>query len=247
MTPSPDLLLFVRHLATSAALGAVIGLERQWHQGMAGLRTNALVATGAAAFTSLPGILGEDGIGPAHMATYLITGIGFLGAGVIMREGANVRGLNTAATLWVTASVGAFAGSGLSAYAIVVAAAILSVNLLMRPFVMLVNRASIRLGTAPPNSYTVEIVCDVGDQKELRTRLIDGLAHDRISLRGLETREVGVGENRVTLSATVAARGDGEERIERLVSHLATDPMVSAASWQRSDKAENDPKLHPGS
>jgi putative Mg2+ transporter-C (MgtC) family protein len=246
MTPAPDLPLFVFHLATSSLLGAIIGLERQWHQGMAGLRTNALVATGAAAFVSLPGILGEEGNGPAHMATFLITGIGFLGAGVIMREGANVRGLNTAATLWVTASVGAFAGSGLIAYAVVVAAAIIGINLLMRPLVALVNRASVRFGAAPPNDYMLEIDCDAAAQRDFRARLIEGLEHDRISLRGLETRAGGVGEDCVTLAATVAARGDGETRIERLVSHLAADPAVSAASWRRADATENDPKLHPG-
>jgi putative Mg2+ transporter-C (MgtC) family protein len=247
MTPSPDMPAFIGHLATAAALGAMIGAERQWHQRMAGLRTNALVATGAAAFVSLPGILGEDGNGPAHMATFLITGIGFLGAGVIMRDGANVRGLNTAATLWVTASVGAFAGSGLGLYALVVAFAILVINMLMQPLVLLVNRFSARLGAGTSNEYMVEILCDAAAQKDLRARLVEGLEHDRLSLRGLETKDAGSAAGLVTLEAHVAARGDGEARIERLVSHLATDPLVASASWARRDAAENDPKLHPGS
>jgi len=90
-------------LTLSALLGAAIGFERQWNQGMAGLRTNALVAFGAACFV---------GLHIEQAAAYIVTGIGFLGAGVIFREGGSVRGLNTAATLWCSAAVGALSGAG---------------------------------------------------------------------------------------------------------------------------------------
>jgi putative Mg2+ transporter-C (MgtC) family protein len=246
-SPLPDLSAFLAHLGTAVALGAGIGMERQWHQGMAGLRTNSLVATGAAAFVSLPGILGEDGTGPAHMATFLITGIGFLGAGVIMREGANVRGLNTAATLWVTASVGAFAGSGKPDYALAVAVAIVAINLLMRPLVVLVNRFSGQFGSGTPTSYDISVVCDMPDQKALRARLVSELGKARLSLRGLETRDCDGAPNRVMLMANVATHGGGEARIEHVVSHIAADPLVASARWARADAAENDPKLHLGS
>jgi len=247
MTPPPTLPGFALHLATAAGLGGLIGLERQWHQGMAGLRTNALVATGATAFVGLAGILGEDGGGPAHMATFLITGIGFLGAGVILREGANIRGLNTAATLWVTASVGAFVGAGLGWHAVAIALAIIGINLLMRPLVMLVNNVSARLGSGSPTSFVIRIACDGSVQKDLRARLVENLQMDRISLRGLETRDGGSDDDGVVLLATVATHGGGEIAIERLVSHIAADPIVTSASWARSDAAENDPKLHLGS
>jgi putative Mg2+ transporter-C (MgtC) family protein len=245
--PLPGLPVFLGHLAAGASLGAAIGLERQWHQGMAGLRTNALVATGAAAFVSLPAALGEDGTGPAHMATFLITGIGFLGAGVIMREGANVRGLNTAATLWVTASVGAFCGSGLPSFALAIALAIIGINLFMRPLVMLVNNLSGQLGSGTPTSYDISLVCCLDAQKDLRARLVAALDKAHLSLRALETREVAGHDDEVTLLANVATHANGEARIEHLVSHLATDPQVASARWARSDAAENDPKLHLGS
>jgi putative Mg2+ transporter-C (MgtC) family protein len=247
MTPPPSLPEFIGHLATGALLGGLIGLERQWHQRMAGLRTNALVATGATAFVSLPGILAEDGMGPAHMATFLITGIGFLGAGVIMKEGANIRGLNTAATLWVTASVGAFVGSALSSYAVAVAIAVIAINLCMQPVVAIVNRLSARFGTGTPTSYTIEIVCDDGAQKDLRARLMAELTSDRCSLRALETRGDAARTDQITLVADVATNGDGDRRVERVVDHLAIDPLVVSARWFRADAAENDPKLHPGS
>jgi putative Mg2+ transporter-C (MgtC) family protein len=247
MTPAPAITVFIGHLLTGVVLGGLIGLERQWHQGMAGLRTNALVATGAAAFVSLPIVLGEDGTGPAHMATFLITGIGFLGAGVIMREGANVRGLNTAATLWVTASVGAFAGSGLPWQALLVALSVIGINVLMRPVMVLVNRVSGALGAGAPVSYDIAILCAAAAQREMRGRLVEGLAHEKLSLRAVESKDASPGEagERVTLVANVATHGSGgETRIEHLVSHLATDPLVVSARWARSDSAENDPKLH---
>jgi putative Mg2+ transporter-C (MgtC) family protein len=90
----------------------VIGFERQWRQRMAGLRTNALVAIGAAGFVIFSASA-SNGNNPIAVAAQIVSGIGFLGAGVILREGINVRGLNTAATLWCSAMVGTFADAGL--------------------------------------------------------------------------------------------------------------------------------------
>jgi len=86
-------------LATAFVLGGVIGLERQYRQRTAGLRTNVLVALGSAIFVDMANRLGGHE-GTVHVVAYVVSGIGFLGAGVIMREEGNVRGLNTAATLW---------------------------------------------------------------------------------------------------------------------------------------------------
>lgn len=95
---------FVMNLLLAMCLGALIGAERQWRQRMAGLRTNALVATGAAVFILSSYATSPDS--PGRIAAQIVSGIGFLGAGVIMREGMNIRGLNTAATLWCSAGIG---------------------------------------------------------------------------------------------------------------------------------------------
>ena len=92
---------YIANLLAAMLLGALIGAERQWRQRMAGLRTNALVATGAAVFILSSVAASPDS--PGRIAAQVVSGIGFLGAGVIMREGMNVRGLNTAATLWCSA------------------------------------------------------------------------------------------------------------------------------------------------
>jgi len=90
-------------LVTAFLLGSAIGYERQVRQRTAGLRTNALVAVGAAAFVDLAMRLGGND-GATHVVAYVVSGVGFLGAGTIMKEGLNVRGLNTAATLWGSAA-----------------------------------------------------------------------------------------------------------------------------------------------
>src|SRR5258707_13112934 len=97
-------------LTAAFILGTLIGAERQYRQRTAGLRTNVLVSVGAAAFVDLAGHLaGADG--SVRVIAYVVSGIGFLGAGAIMKEGMNVRGLNTAATLWASAAVGGCAGA----------------------------------------------------------------------------------------------------------------------------------------
>uniref|UniRef100_UPI00245854DB MgtC/SapB family protein n=1 Tax=Nocardia wallacei TaxID=480035 RepID=UPI00245854DB len=101
-------------LATGVVLGVAIGLERQYRARMAGLRTNALVCAGATLFVLLSAHGFHGGTAdPTRVAAQIVSGIGFLGAGVIMREGASVRGLNTAATLWCSAAIGALAGAGM--------------------------------------------------------------------------------------------------------------------------------------
>src|SRR5262249_39505744 len=118
-------------LATALVVGAIIGIERQWRHKMAGLRTNVLVAVGAAVFC-LIAAMSDHEASPTRMAAQVASGIGFLGAGVILRDGLNVRGLNTAATLWCAAAAGAMAGSGFLLPALAASLVILGTNLFLR-------------------------------------------------------------------------------------------------------------------
>jgi putative Mg2+ transporter-C (MgtC) family protein len=116
-------------LAIAAALGGVIGLERELDEKAAGLRTHILVALGSALFTLVSAygfadILGKNSasvvrLDPSRIAAQIVTGIGFLGAGVIFRQGLSIRGLTTAASLWLVAAVGMAAGAGYWAGAVV--------------------------------------------------------------------------------------------------------------------------------
>lgn len=117
-------------LVAAVVFGALIGLERQLRQHPAGLHTNALVALGSAAFV-IAGVVVGDSSGPARVAGQVVTGVGFLCAGVIMHQGATVRGINTAATVWCASAVGVLAGLGLLLWSGVVTALILAANLIL--------------------------------------------------------------------------------------------------------------------
>jgi len=120
-----DLLL---RLLLAAALGAAIGLEREWHRKPAGLRTNILIAVGAALFTIVSVALAGQGGSADRLAAQVVTGIGFLGAGAILRGRQHVHGLTTAATIWVNAAIGIAAGAGM--FALAAAATILTLVVL---------------------------------------------------------------------------------------------------------------------
>ncbi len=136
-------------VAAGVGLGAVIGFERQYRARMAGLRTNALVAVGSTLFVVLSsygfgGLSGSGAADPTRVAAQIVSGIGFLGAGVIIRDGLTVRGLNTAATLWCSAAVGALSGAGLYQPAIVGTAVVLAVNIALRWVGRIVDRRPAR-------------------------------------------------------------------------------------------------------
>ena len=101
-----------QRLLLAAGLGAVIGLEREYHQKPAGLRTNILIALGSALITILSISIGTAGSTPDRIAAQIVTGIGFLGGGAILRSGKSIHGMTTAATIWVNAAIGMAAGAG---------------------------------------------------------------------------------------------------------------------------------------
>jgi putative Mg2+ transporter-C (MgtC) family protein len=135
-------------LVTAALLGAGLGLEREIHGHQAGMRTHMLVSLGSAFFTvlSIYGFSGTPGGAapdPSRISAQIVTGIGFLGAGAIIKYGTSIRGLTTAASLWVVAAVGLAAGAG--AYFLAVAGTLIAL-LALWPLHVLVGRLYLRGG-----------------------------------------------------------------------------------------------------
>lgn len=120
-------------LLLAAGLGAAIGIERELRQKPAGLRTNILIALGSALFTTMSIQLGTPGNTPDRVASNIVTGIGFLGAGAILRSGRSVHGMTTAATIWVNAAIGTAAGAGEHLMATVATAITLVVLAVLAP------------------------------------------------------------------------------------------------------------------
>jgi putative Mg2+ transporter-C (MgtC) family protein len=163
---------FIVCVMLAQVLGAVIGVERQWRQRMAGLRTNALVSTGAALFVMLGSMIpGESS--PTRVISYVVSGVGFLGGGVILREGFTVRGLNTAATLWCAAAVGCLAGWGFLPQASIAALSVIGANVVLRPLAMKINRQPLQ-NTEVETHYTCQVVCRGEDEAHIRTASVWG-------------------------------------------------------------------------
>jgi putative Mg2+ transporter-C (MgtC) family protein len=231
----PALLHTVIDLAVATLLGAAIGLERQWRQRMAGLRTNTLVAIGAASFVIFASLVPGEG-SPTRVAAQVVSGIGFLGAGIIFREGFNITGLNTAATLWCSAAVGVLAGEGLAAHAAIAAAFVIFANLGMRPLVRLINRQPTEQADVDTH-YRVRVVCRSPDEAHVRTVLLQAASTSQLSLRRLESIDVENTE-RVEVMAQLTAHERSSAVLEQIVGRLSLEPTVSAASWSAEAIAE---------
>ena len=126
---------FIFRLGAALLAGLAIGFERQWHHKTAGLRTNLLVATGAAVFVLLSIELKavESSIDITRIIAQVVTGVGFLGAGIIFREGNNVNGLTSAATIWCSAAIGCMAASGFFMETLICTLTVIVVNSFLVP------------------------------------------------------------------------------------------------------------------
>lgn len=138
-----DIYTFSLRLIIAMLAGALIGFERQWHQKNAGLRTNTLVAMGAAIYVLISIHMTEEGGDVTRIIGQVVVGIGFLGAGVILHQGLEVQGLTTAATIWCSSAIGCLAGIGLYGETIISTLLILIVNSLFHKIdIWLKNRVN---------------------------------------------------------------------------------------------------------
>jgi putative Mg2+ transporter-C (MgtC) family protein len=223
----PLLLKTTIALLTAFALGGIIGLERQWRQRTAGLRTNVLVAVGAAAFADLGmRVAGSDG--SVRVISYIVSGIGFLGAGVIMKEGAQIRGINTAATLWASAAVGAFAGSALFGEAGLVALFVLAGNTLLRPVANYINRRPISHRSTEA-VYRVHVSCRPDAVAEARDLIYEELEQRSYPIREIET--LSEGSELVELVATLVPTAANPEDLDAVTRHLERHAPIESATW----------------
>ncbi len=222
--PAIDLTISV---VVAFLLATLIGAERQYRQRSAGLRTNVLVAIGAATFVSL-GFRINGAAGASQIAAYVVSGIGFLGAGAIMKEGSKVWGLNTAATLWCSAAIGALSGYGLIVEASVVTAAVLAGNTLLRPLVNAINRAPFD-ERASEATYEVLVMTEAAHVGEVRDRVIEALEEASYPVRDVEVVER---SDEVTeVIATLVSTAVEPAELDAAAEKIAKSPHVSHASW----------------
>lgn len=217
------------NLGVAIILGAAIGFERQWHQRLAGLRTNTLVALGAATFVVFESLF-PDSSNPTHVAAQVVSGIGFLGAGMIFRDGLNVRGLNTAATLWCSAAIGILSGAGAWVHAALAATLVVGVNLLLRPLVQLMSRRPMTSAELP-SGYVVSVTCKSKQAAQIRALMLQELKVVGLHLRRLDSAKT-EGTDQVEVSASVTADSRSDGALEQIVGRLCLEPTVMAARWR---------------
>jgi putative Mg2+ transporter-C (MgtC) family protein len=220
---------FAIRLGLALILGAFIGAERQWRQRMAGLRTNALVAAGAAMFVMLTVLSARPADDSFRIAGQIVSGIGFLGAGVILRNGLNITGLNTAATLWCSAAIGTLAGYGMYGSAITGALAVIAANVCLRPIAKALNRGA---GTSDADiTYLFRTTARADQEAHMRALLLHSLGGQPLLLKSLRSDDV-EGTDKVEVQAVLTSTGRQNLLLEQIVSRLSLEPGVSGVSWE---------------
>lgn len=225
---------FVLRLSLAFLLGAAIGFERQYRQRSAGLRTNTLVSLGAAAFILLSVSLTGDSGDPSRVAGQIVTGIGFLGAGVIMKDGLNVQGLNTAATIWCSAAVGSLSGVGLYPEAIITAGAVMLAHLGLRPIGRRVNTLPELTGddNAGTFYYSFQIKCLDKVENHLRAMMLETIKSDgSLRLQSLKSFDKGNPEH-AYVEAKIVSYGNRDNIMEILAGKLLLEYGVMEVTWE---------------
>jgi putative Mg2+ transporter-C (MgtC) family protein len=226
---------FLIRLVVAQFLGAAIGVERQWRHRLAGVVTNALVCTGAAIFTMLGAMAG--GHDPIRIVPYVVSGIGFLGGGVILREGFSVHGLNTAATLWCAASVGCVTGAGFLWQAAVGAIAIIAGNVAFIPFDDLLGRWQFKQ-KQPETRYACTLVCRGRDEGRVRALLQSEVSEATLTLHVLHSQETG-NPDQVQVQAELSMAGRNDKLIERIANRMSLEQGVSSTRWEVIEDRRN--------
>lgn len=213
-------------LLLAVSLGVCIGAERQWRQRAAGLRTNTLVCFGSAAFVDLGLTIAPS---TTQVIAYVVSGVGFLGAGAIMKDGANVRGLNTAATLWCSAAVGACAGAGELLDAIFVTAILIAINSVLRPLSRFIDRRSLAVMDTH-TLYRLRLTCDSDQQTEAEHRITLAIAERSLVLREIRVEKV---EDRDTsiIQAILESPTHDASLLNALVYELRENSWTRSVEW----------------
>ncbi|APM38529.1 MgtC/SapB family protein [Clostridium kluyveri] len=222
---------FLLRVITALILGGIIGIERQYRHRMAGIHTNALVCVGSCLFVFSSFLI--DTGDKTRIAAQVVTGVGFLGGGVIMRDGFNIKGLNTAATLWCTAAIGVLVSVGDLTYAFIGALVVAILNSLSAPISKRIYKVKSQQGDEEEYLYTISIKCDENEEFHIRTFLMHMLAEEKIVLRNLEsdnTETPGV----VFVTSKIMSMGKNDMSIEKIVSKISLSSGVLAIGWEVS-------------
>lgn len=219
---------FLSSILLALLLGSMVGVERQWHRRLVDLKTNALVSLGACLFMLLckfPAGLQE----PIRMAGQIVVGVGFLGGGILFRDGFQTRGLNTAATLWCSAAVGAFCGMDRWADATGAAITIVVANSVLRRVAKYLN---LRMGVNDDLTDVVQFtwVCPQASADAVRARILALFEAGRRDVR--EVHQELLVDGRVRIAMTVLFEHGEFVKVGQQIEQALADLPVGNTSWR---------------
>ena len=215
-------LVFVVNLTISIVAGIVVGLERQWQKKIAGIRTTALVSFGACIFVTLSTLMAGADSSPTRIAAQVVSGIGFLAGGVIIRDGFSVTGINTAATLWCSAAIGSVIGAGYPKEGMVAAFMLMFMNILLRGLSHKVD--DFREETS---HYYVAVVCLHEDEIKVRTKILHALNALSLNFNQITCGAVKDGRVDILIDLEINANeGMKRIRIKSLVEKLLIEHRI---------------------
>ena len=224
---------YLTRIGCAFVMGTFIGVERQIRQRNAGLRTNILVSIGAAAFTILSYSMTTGNGDPSRVAAQIVSGIGFLGGGLILKDGLTVRGLNTAATIWCSAACGTLSGVGLYKEAAILVICVLLTHCLFRPLCALLEKR-----TAKVYHYSIRAECQRNASNSIQKLIMDTLAFDQdVQLNSLFYNG---DDERVTVCCDMATLGEHKVLLDLVVSRLRSRSEVYSVGWEKKESPQED-------
>lgn len=226
---------FAIRLALAVVLGFAVGFERQWTKHQAGILTNVIVCVGAYAYTAFSYIAqGGDNVDVTRIAAQVVSGVGFLGAGLILRDGTKISGLSTAATIWTTAAVGILCTHSNILYAVIVAVAIVVLHLVLHPLSDYVNKKNHYNKDRREReecTYKISILCKENAEIDIRSHLIKTIREKNdVLLHNLESNEVENGDVKIRAYITTAKKNN--DVVESIIVHIGKDEGIVSAGWK---------------
>ncbi len=211
---------FLVKISVCFILGGLIGFERQWRRKTIGIRTITLVALGSFLFVSISNLTNAGDV--TRIAAQVVSGIGFLGAGVILREGTHIRGLNTAATLWCSAAVGSLTALGLIFEASVGVFYILFSNIFLR----FISRKLLRktLNTKIIN-YVLTIRADIEKEDSIKNILIQQLKSNQITTKSYSMKKE---NDEVVFEIKIGIESNYSKDIGIIINKLCAEPGIKS-------------------
>ena len=213
---------FVINLLISITAGIIVGLERQWQQKLAGIRTTALVSFGSCMFVTLSTFMAGADSSPSRIAAQVVSGIGFLAGGVIIRDGFSVSGINTAATLWCSAAIGSMIGAGYPVQGIIAAIMLMFMNIVLRSLSHKVDDFR-----SDSIHYYVSVMCAQEDEIKVRTKILHALNTLSLTFNQITCGTVKDGRVDILIDLEMNANESATQiRIKSLIEKLLTERRI---------------------